>query len=224
VGNDTESSGPVENSFPDTDVYSLFLSIAPDRSGEVALDGASVKGDIYVFSGPDTSVQKVEFFIDNTSAQGAADKTENRAPYDLGGSSTDGTALSFDTTRLTDGVHTLTAALSLADGTRQLVYAAFTVANGASTSAENGTVTLSWNAPTTRSDGTPLLMSEIAGYTVYYGSSGGSYSSSINVPNSTTTALTITDLPPASYDFVVTARDTSGLESMHSSAETRVVK
>jgi len=44
-------------------------------------------------------------------------------------------------------------------------------------------VTLSWNAPTTSADGTPLT--DLAGYKIYYGTSSRAYSTAIDVGNVT---------------------------------------
>src|SRR4030042_1896878 len=41
--------------------------------------------------------------------------------------------------------------------------------------------TLSWDAPTTNADGTPLT--DLAGYKVYYGTASGTYGTPINVGN-----------------------------------------
>ena len=86
-----------------------------------------------------------------------------------------------------------------------------------------GSATLSWKPPVTRTDGDPLAVSEIAGYSLYYGATRGSYSSSIRIEDSSTTSITVTDLPAGTYYFAVTARDTSGQESGLSTPVSRVV-
>jgi hypothetical protein len=204
-----------------TDIYNLFLSTFPDRSGAVSLDGASVTDDIYVFTGPDTSVQMVEFFVDDIGAQGTAIKTENQAPYDLGGTSSTDTAFPFDTRNLTDGTHTLTAKLTLLDGSKQLVTASFTAVNGTPSSGQAGSVSLSWAAPVSRTDGSALTMGEIAGYTLYYGTTEGDYSNAVDINDANTTSATVSDLPVGTYYFVVTARDIAGLESGYSDVATK---
>ena len=78
--------------------------------------------------------------------------------------------------------------------------------------AHAGEITLSWNPPTTNEDGTPIT--DLAGYTVYYGTESGNYSQSTNVGNVTTyQAIGLTD--GATYYFSVTAHDTSGNESAY---------
>lgn len=73
--------------------------------------------------------------------------------------------------------------------------------------------TLSWDAPTTNKDGTPL--EDLAGYNVYYGIESNKYKVSYDVKNVTTyTVDNLTDW--RTYCFVVTAYDTSGNESEYS--------
>jgi hypothetical protein len=80
------------------------------------------------------------------------------------------------------------------------------------TTISNGSVTLSWDAPTTNSDGSPL--SDFAGYKVYYGSSSGSYTNSVDVGN--IAGASVSSLASGSWCFAVTAYDTSGNESNYS--------
>lgn len=76
-----------------------------------------------------------------------------------------------------------------------------------------GSVTLSWEAPTTKTDGTELT--DLAGYKVYQGKKSRTYGTPIDVGNETT--YTITDLPDGAFFYAaVTAYDASGLESEYS--------
>ena len=68
-----------------------------------------------------------------------------------------------------------------------------------------GNAVLSWD-PNTESD--------LAGYKAYVGTASGVYGSSIDVGNQTT--YTITGLGSGTFYFVVTAYNTSGIESVHS--------
>ena len=113
--------------------------------------------------------------------------------------------------------------ISVSDGSISTALAAFSL-TVASTAPQTGSVSLSWVAPTARSDGTPLSMSEIAGYTLYYGSSAGNYSNSVQIDDPFTTSITMTDLPVGTYHFVMTTRDTDGQESGYSSAAQRQVQ
>lgn len=80
-----------------------------------------------------------------------------------------------------------------------------------STQPDNSTnsVTLSWDTPTTRTEGTPLP--DLAGYNVYYGRSPQSYSQIIDAGNAKT--YTIDNLPGGTYYFALTAYDSSGNET-----------
>lgn len=78
-----------------------------------------------------------------------------------------------------------------------------------------GTMTVSWAAPTTSADG--LKIGDLAGFRVYYGTSSGSYTSTMNVPGATTLSTTISGLPTSTYYVVVKAYDSSNNESSASS-------
>ncbi len=71
---------------------------------------------------------------------------------------------------------------------------------------------LSWDAPTTNSDGSALT--NLSGYRVYYGSSSGKYTSVIDVGK--VTSYVISNLSTGTYFFVVTAYDTADYESGYS--------
>ena len=85
----------------------------------------------------------------------------------------------------------------------------------------NGDVTLSWTPPTTNADGTPLT--ELAGYNVYYGTSTGNYSQSIDVGNVTTYQVRNL-MDGLTYYFVVTAYDASGNESGDSNEVNKTIQ
>ncbi|MGD8615552.1 MAG: malectin [Gammaproteobacteria bacterium] len=86
-----------------------------------------------------------------------------------------------------------------------------------------GDAELSWVAPTTRSNGDPLQLWEIAGYTLLYGTNRGEYDNAIRVNDAYTNSITVSDLPSGTYYFVVTTRDVQGLESAYSGVARRVV-
>ena len=73
-------------------------------------------------------------------------------------------------------------------------------------------VILSWDEPTTNSDGSQLT--DLAGYKVYYGTSSHNYSYSIDI--GVTTGAAISSLSLETWCFAVTAYDTSGNESDYS--------
>ena len=73
-------------------------------------------------------------------------------------------------------------------------------------------INLNWTVPTTNIDGTPLT--DLAGYKVYYGTSSGYYTNSINLGKVTT--YTFNSLASGTYYFVATAFNAAGLESVTS--------
>lgn len=79
-----------------------------------------------------------------------------------------------------------------------------------------GSFSLSWTAPVSRSDGSPLALSEIGGYRVYYGPSPGNYPNSINITNGSLQTATLTGIPLGTYYVAMSTYDTSGLESSYS--------
>jgi hypothetical protein len=74
-------------------------------------------------------------------------------------------------------------------------------------------VTIVWTAPVARADESPLSLSEIGGYRVYYGTSEGDYPNRIDVNDGSAVEVTLNDLPLGSYYFVVTTYDVAGRES-----------
>jgi VCBS repeat-containing protein len=77
-------------------------------------------------------------------------------------------------------------------------------------------INLSWTAPAEREDNTALSLSEIAGYKIYYGTTQGNYTNSVDVNDSTTTSYTFKSLVAGTYYFVITTRDVDGRESQYS--------
>ena len=78
----------------------------------------------------------------------------------------------------------------------------------------NSSVTLSWSAPTQNEDGSTLT--DLAGYTIYYGGSSGNYSNEIRINNPSVTTYVVENLSPNTYYFVATAFDAGGTESRYS--------
>jgi hypothetical protein len=74
-------------------------------------------------------------------------------------------------------------------------------------------VSLSWDAPTLNEDGSPVT--DLAGYDVHYGTSPGSYGTTLTHDTSTT-AIVKELTPGVAYYFAVTAVDLSGNHSVYS--------
>jgi hypothetical protein len=90
---------------------------------------------------------------------------------------------------------------------------------GTGGSGGTATGTLSWAAPTTHTDGSP--MTDLAGFRIYYGTASGNYTGWITLAGKTSTSMSVATLAsavPASgtYYIAVTAYDSSGIESSYS--------
>ena len=79
----------------------------------------------------------------------------------------------------------------------------------------NGVATLDWLPPTENSDGSTLT--NLAGYTVYYGTSPNNLSQSVKVTNPGLTAYAVTGLTSGTWYFAVTSYSADGVESTRTS-------
>ena len=77
---------------------------------------------------------------------------------------------------------------------------------------------LTWVAPTAREDDTPLSMSEIAGYRIYYGQTQGDYLHQLEINDAYDNDIVSSELNLAAgnYYVVITAIDMDGRESAFS--------
>jgi len=109
--------------------------------------------------------------------------------------------------------------ISVSDGKVSTALPAFSVAV---TVPPQGSVSLSWRAPTTNSDGTPL--SDLAGFRVYYGSASRSYSRTLSVPTPLVTSVLVESLSAGTWYFAVKAYTSNGTESDYSAEASKVVQ
>jgi hypothetical protein len=79
------------------------------------------------------------------------------------------------------------------------------------TTTVNGVATLDWLPPTENSDGSTLT--NLAGYTVYYGTSPDNLAQSVKVSNPGLTAYAVTGLTSGTWYFAVTSYSADGVES-----------
>jgi hypothetical protein len=77
--------------------------------------------------------------------------------------------------------------------------------------ASTGTATLSWAAPTTNTNGTPLT--DLSGYYINYGTSASALTNEIKITSATTTSYEITNLATGTWYFTVNAYTSDGVES-----------
>jgi len=122
-----------------TQGFNLQVSGSASRSPSNSLAQGTLQGSAYVFATPASGVKRVSFYIDDPKRARTPYHVEAAPPFDLAGTASDGSALPFDTKKLADGAHTVTAAVRLTAGSTVVVSSTFTVANAANTVA-NGPV------------------------------------------------------------------------------------
>ena len=85
-----------------------------------------------------------------------------------------------------------------------------------------GSVTLSWSAPLSNTDGSTLT--DLAGFRIYYGIEEGVYTEQINIDNPSISTYVVDGLLPDTYYFVATSLNSSGAESTYSNVAVKVVE
>jgi hypothetical protein len=128
----------------------LAVSLNPDRSAAVRLDGSTLKGKIYVFVRNSSRLDKVDFYLDRSSRTTPPVRTATSPPFDLVGTARNGTALPYDTSKLADGSHRIRVVLTWSDGTKSSRRGKFKVANKGTTPTPTAAPTATaTSAPTT---------------------------------------------------------------------------
>ena len=107
--------------------------------------------------------------------------------------------------------------ISASDGQAQ---ASVTLSISVVASAD-GRATLSWNAPTQRTDGSPLV--DLAGFRVYFGTASDDLSEVIEVRDAGARNRVIEDLTSGTWYFAATAFDKSGAESPRSNTASKTI-
>jgi len=82
-------------------------------------------------------------------------------------------------------------------------------------SGYNTELSLSWQAPVSRSDGSAISPGEIRSYRIYFGLNSGEYVSVYEITDGSTQVI-LQGVPPGDYFVVVTAVDGQGRESAYS--------
>lgn len=85
-----------------------------------------------------------------------------------------------------------------------------------------GSATLSWLPPTTRMDGS--LLTNLDGYRIRYGTAIDNYPNVVEITNEGLTRAVISDLPPATYYFVIRAYDARGAESADAGPVSKTIR
>jgi len=120
---------------------------------------------------------------------------------------------------------TTSTSSSTSGGTTTTTSTSSSTSGGTTTTTTTTTVgsfTLNWTAPSARSDGTALSLSQIGGYRIRYGASRGSYSNVLTINNAATQAATVGSLVAGrAYYLVMSTFDVNGLESRNSAEVTK---
>ena len=85
-----------------------------------------------------------------------------------------------------------------------------------------GSATLTWTPPTTNTNGTPLT--NLAGYRVRWGTAAGNYPNAVTLNNPGLATYVVGNLAPGTYYFVVTALNSSGVESQFSNMASKTIR
>lgn len=94
---------------------------------------------------------------------------------------------------------------------------------GGGGSTGTGTATVSWVAPSSRLDGTPISLSEIGGYILYYGTSSTNLTNAVTISGSSTNQRQVSGLASGTYYFQVSAYDQQGIEGPRSGLASKLI-
>ena len=100
--------------------------------------------------------------------------------------------------------------ISVSDGTTSATLPAFSV-TVTQAPTTNGSATLSWTAPTTNTDGSPLT--DLSGYVIYYGSTAGAMTQSAQITDPTVTSYTVSGLTTGTWYFEIMAVNSANVDS-----------
>jgi hypothetical protein len=131
-GHNPESAVAMTESSVST-TYTLRVSSSPERSSSVLLEGATLKGNAYVFTSNATGsvsppfVSKVTYWLDDPKMEKAPVNVEYEAPYDFKGTPPNGEADPWDTSKVSSGAHTITQTVETTSGSVSTITASFTV-------------------------------------------------------------------------------------------------
>lgn len=108
--------------------------------------------------------------------------------------------------------------ISVTNGTASATLPAFRITVAGSS---QGTAALAWNPPTQNTDGSSV--SNLGGYTIYYGTSPNELTNKIQVTNSGLTSYTVSGLGAGTHYFGITAYTSAGVESEMSSIGSKTI-
>ena len=109
--------------------------------------------------------------------------------------------------------------ISVSDGKVGTPLAAFSIAVVATAT---GSATLTWNPPTTNTDGSSLT--DLTGYRIYWGTTQGTYPNSVTVNSPGISSYVVSNLVAGTYFFVVTSLNSAGVESTYSTSASKTIQ
>ncbi len=197
------SDGDLESSLPAFSIRVTADNSPPTISGTPA--SAVVAGSAYSFrpTASDTDNDDLTFTVDNLPSW---------ATFNSGSGRLRGTPQSGDV-----GVYA-NISITVSDGAATAVLGPFSIEVQA---AALGSATLSWTPPTENEDGT--LLTDLAGYKVYW-SNGDGASDSVTISNPGASSVVVENLVPGTYEFLATAFNSAGVESVFSNPATKVIQ
>jgi hypothetical protein len=112
-------------------------------------------------------------------------------------------------------------AISVSDGTSSESLAPFSITVTAQPSS-TGSALLSWAAPTSNTDGSPLA--NLAGYKIDYGTSSGALTQTVTISDPTATGYTLQGLASGTWYFAVSDFTGAGVVSALSSVVSKTIQ
>ena len=113
--------------------------------------------------------------------------------------------------------------ISVSDAEQTASLANFSIEVSAYQPPVIGNATLSWVAPVTRIDGSPLLLSELKGYRIYYGTNPNNLALLVDLGDPTAVEYVVEGLTEGTHYFAVSAYDSSDIEGERSVVRSKTI-
>lgn len=198
------SDGKVTASLP-----AFAIAVTAPANGAPTVSGTPattvVAGSSYSFrpSASDPNGDTLSWSITNKPAWATFSTTTGK----LSGAPTTGNVGSYTNIRI-----------AVTDGKSTTSLSAFSIAV---TQNASGSASLSWQAPTQNTDGTPL--GDLAGFRIIYGMSAGALSQTVDVANAAANTYTVNSLSSGTWYFAIKAYTASGTESALSAVASKSI-
>ncbi|HWG29750.1 MAG TPA: putative Ig domain-containing protein [Steroidobacteraceae bacterium] len=115
--------------------------------------------------------------------------------------------------------------ISVSNGAMSASLSAFSITVNAAVASNpppaTGSATVSWVAPTTNSDGSPLT--NLAGYTIHYGNSATALNQTVQVASAGAVSYVLSNLASGTWYFAVSAYTSSGSSSSLSAVASKTI-